>query len=172
MRGRKGRRQEGESLFGEVLLNSSVVVLTGAFFIGAITGEKGMAEISPFIVDPFKGVLCLFLLDMGAVAARGIANGSRFLNPGLVAFGALMPALSASAALAIAWVTGMSAGNAAILMTLAASASYIAVPAAMRLALPEANPAIYLTLSLGITFPINLVIGIPVYLALARWILP
>ncbi len=165
-------RQEGESLFGEVLLNSSVVVLTGAFVIGAITGEKGMAEISPFIVDPFKGILCLFLLDMGAVAARGIANGSRFLNPGLIVFGAVMPALSASAALAIAWLTGMPAGNAAILMTLAASASYIAVPAAMRLALPEANPAIYLTLSLGITFPINLVIGIPAYLALARWILP
>jgi uncharacterized protein len=139
--------------------------------IGAITGPRGMAEISGFIVDPFKGVLCLFLLDMGAVAARGLRTGARFLRPGLVAFAVVMPVLSAFIALGTAALLGMSVGNAAVLMTLAASASYIAVPAAMRLALPQANPAIYLTLSLGITFPVNLAIGIPAWLGLATWFL-
>jgi uncharacterized protein len=166
-----GRKQEkGESLIGEVLLNSSVVVLTGAFFIGMVTGEKGMSDISAFIVDPFKGVLCLFLLDMGAVAARGIVNGARFLNPGLFFFGLLMPAIGAAFGLLGASIIGLDAGSAAVLMILSASASYIAVPAAMRLALPQANPAIYLTLSLGITFPFNLTVGIPAWLALAQWV--
>jgi uncharacterized protein len=167
-----GRKQEkGESLAGEVLLNSSVVVLTGAFVIGMITGEKGMSDISPFIVDPFKGVLCLFLLDMGAVAARGIVGGARFLNPGLVFFGLLMPAIGALFGLLGAYAIGLDEGSAAILMILCASASYIAVPAAMRLALPQANPAIYLTLSLGITFPFNLTVGIPTWMALAQWVI-
>ncbi len=165
------RREEGESLMQEVMLNSSVVVLTGAFLIGMITGPKGMEDISAFIVDPFKGVLCLFLLDMGAVAARGLLTGSKFLRPGLIFFAITMPTLSALIALGLAMFIGMQAGNAAVLMTLAASASYIAVPAAMRLALPQANPAVYLTLSLGITFPLNLAIGIPAWLGLATWVL-
>lgn len=165
------KREEGESLAQEVLLNSSVVVLTGAFVIGMITGPKGMAEIAPFIVDPFKGILCLFLLDMGAVAARGLKTGGRALSPGLIGFGIVMPVLSAGIALAVAALAGMTPGNGAVLMTLAASASYIAVPAAMRLALPDANPSIYLTLSLGITFPFNLSVGIPAWLGIANWAL-
>lgn len=162
-------RPDDESLLSEIFLNSSVVVLIGAFVIGVVTGPAGLEEISGFIVDPFKGVLCLFLLDMGAVAARGMNAGRKHLSPGLIGFGLVMPFVGAFVALAIAIALGMSAGTAAILMTLAASASYIAVPAALRLALPEASPSIYLTLSLGITFPMNLTIGIPAYLALAQW---
>lgn len=157
-----------EGLMSEVMLNSSVVVLVGSFVIGFLAGPKGLADIGPFIVDPFKGVLCLFLLDMGAVAGRGIRSGWKHMNPGLVLFGLIMPYVGAAFALAAGIVIGLSTGGVALLMVLGASASYIAVPAALRLALPEARPAIYLTLSLGITFPMNLTIGIPAYIALAQ----
>lgn len=165
----KPKEGSGE-LLREVFLNSSVVILTGAFIIGLISGEKGLSDISAFIVDPFKGVLCLFLLDMGAVAGAGIKRGWRSMRPGLIAFGLLMPYVSAFLAIPFALASGLSAGGTAVFMTLAASASYIAVPAAMRLALPEARPAIYLTLSLGVTFPMNLIVGIPVYGAIAQWL--
>lgn len=161
-----GGRQEG--LMTEVMLNSSVVVLVGSFVIGLLAGPKGLADIAPFIVDPFKGVLCLFLLDMGAVAGRGIRSGWKHMSPGLVLFGLVMPYVGAVFALAAGLVIGLSTGGVALLMVLGASASYIAVPAALRLALPEARPSIYLTLSLGITFPMNLTIGIPAYIALAQ----
>lgn len=159
---------EQGGLIHEVFLNSSVVVLMGAFVIGALTGEKGMAAISGFIVTPFTGVLCLFLLDMGAVAGRGMKQARDVLNIRLVAFGLVMPFIGCAMAIPFALLAGLSAGGAALLFTLAASASYIAVPAAMRLALPEARPSIYLSLSLGITFPMNLTIGIPAYASLAK----
>ncbi|MFX3680702.1 MAG: sodium-dependent bicarbonate transport family permease [Hyphomicrobiales bacterium] len=158
----------GEGLLQEVFLNSSVVVLMGAFVIGAVTGAEGMAAIEGFIVVPFTGVLCLFLLDMGAVAGRGMAQARKVLDARLVGFGLFMPFIGAAMALPFALVAGLSTGGVALLMTLAASASYIAVPAAMRLALPEARPSIYLSLSLGVTFPMNLTIGIPAYAAVAR----
>lgn len=161
------RRMDGE-LWREVLLNGSIVLLLGAFAIGAITGEKGMADIESFIVSPFKGVLCLFLLDMGLVAGRGLRQARGLITPGLVVFAVLMPMIGASLALPLGLALGLSLGGVALLMTLAASASYIAVPAAMRVALPEANPTIYLTLALGLTFPFNLTLGIPLYLAVAR----
>ncbi|MDP3527404.1 MAG: sodium-dependent bicarbonate transport family permease [Hoeflea sp.] len=159
---------DGESLMSEVMLNSSVVVLTGSFVIGYLSGPKGLADIGPFIVDPFKGVLCLFLLDMGAVAGRGIRAGWKHMSPGLVAFGLIMPYVGAALALGAGLAIGLSTGGVALMMVLGASASYIAVPAALRLALPQARPSIYLTLSLGITFPMNLTIGIPAYIALAQ----
>jgi uncharacterized protein len=165
-----GRKTENRELMSEVFLNSSIVVLTGAFIIGAITGESGMKDIEGFITIPFKGVLCLFLLDMGAVAGRGVRNGWQGMSGGLVAFALVMPFISAAIALPFGLVAGLSTGGLAVLLTLAASASYIAVPAAMRLALPEARPSIYLTLSLGLTFPMNLTIGIPIYTAVARFI--
>ena len=160
-------RIDGE-LWREVLLNGSIVLLLGAFAIGAITGEKGLAEIESFIVSPFKGVLCLFLLDMGLVAGRGLRQAGGLIRLPLVAFAVLMPLVGAALALPFALALGLSAGGIALFMTLAASASYIAVPAAMRVALPEANPAIYLTLALGLTFPFNLTLGIPLYIAVAR----
>lgn len=156
----------------EVMLNASVVVLIGSLIIGWISGEQGMKAIAPFFVEPFQGVLCLFLLDMGLSAGRGLRNGWRQLGPGTIAFGIYMPLVSSLLAAGVAALNGMGTGDAALLITLAASASYIAVPAAMRLALPKARPSIYLTLSLGITFPFNLILGLPLYIWLARAIAP
>tara|TARA_R110000787_G_scaffold63679_8_gene143676 strand:+ start:5771 stop:6772 length:1002 start_codon:yes stop_codon:yes gene_type:complete len=158
-------------LVREVLLNGSIVLLTGAFIIGWITGPDGMAQVSSFIVDPFKGVLCLFLLDMGLIAGRGIRQSAHELKPGVIFFGLIMPPIGAAIALAAGIVIDLDIGSTALLMTLAASASYIAVPAAMRVALPEARPEIYLTLSLGITFPFNLTVGIPLYVWAAEKII-
>jgi uncharacterized protein len=152
----------------EILLNGAVVMLLGSFAIGALTGERGQALLKPFLVDQFPGFLCLFLLDMGLVAGRGLRDGGRSLSLPVVGFAVLMPLISATLAAALSPLVGLSAGGTAVLITLAASASYIAVPAAMRLALPEANPAIALTLSLGITFPFNLLLGIPLYVAAAQ----
>ena len=163
--GGKGR-MDG-ALIREILLNGSIVLLVGSFFIGWITGAEGMAKIEALIVSPFQGVLCLFLLDMGLVAGRGLKQGRAVLRPGPLVFGMLMPVIGSCLGLAFALLIGLSLGGAVLLMVLAASASYIAVPAAMRVALPEANPSVYLTLSLGVTFPFNLTLGIPLYLAMA-----
>ncbi|GFE64707.1 sodium-dependent bicarbonate transport family permease [Litoreibacter roseus] len=156
-------------LWREILLNGSIVLLVGSFIIGAVTGQDGLDSIASFIVAPFTGVLCLFLLDMGLVAGRGLRTSARLLGAGAIVFGVTMPLVGSLAGLGAALLLGLSTGGAMLLMTLSASASYIAVPAAMRVALPEANPSIYLTLSLGVTFPFNLTIGLPIYLAIARF---
>ncbi len=163
--------QGNGSLLREILLNGSIVLLVGAFVIGWITGPDGLAQIESFVVAPFKGVLCLFLLDMGLLAGRGMRRSARDLALPVILFGLGMPLVGASFGLATAWAIGLSVGGAAVLATLAASASYIAVPAAMRVALPEANPSIYLTLSLGVTFPFNLMLGISLYLLGAELLL-
>lgn len=165
-RGGDGRRMD-RHLWREILLNGSIVLLVGAFLIGWITGEEGLSEISSFIVAPFKGVLCLFLLDMGLVAGRGLRGGSGVLRAGVLVFGIAMPLVGSTTGALFGLALGLSTGGVALLMVLSASASYIAVPAAMRVALPEANPSIYLTLSLGVTFPFNLTLGIPLYVAVA-----
>lgn len=166
-RGGTGGKME-DGLMREIMLNGSIVLLVGAFAIGMITGEKGFAEIAPFIVSPFKGVLCLFLLDMGLIAGRGLRSAKGVVTLPIVAFGILMPLIGAAVGLGAAMLIGLSTGGALLMMVLSASASYIAVPAAMRVALPQANPAIYLSLSLGITFPFNLTLGIPLYLTIAQ----
>lgn len=163
----KGGGKMEPGLWREIMLNGSIVLLIGSFLIGMITGEEGLKEIAPLVIAPFKGVLCLFLLDMGIIAGRGLRKGRGVLDAGALAFGIIMPLLGSLLGLGAAFMLGLSLGSALLLMVLSASASYIAVPAAMRVALPEANPSIYLTLSLGVTFPFNLVIGIPLYLALA-----
>ena len=155
-------------LWREILFNGSIVLLLGSFAIGWITGPEGLERIASFIVNPFQGVLCLFLLDMGIIAGRGLRDGGKVLDPGALAFGVLMPLVGAAAGLGAGLLLGLSTGGVALLMTLSASASYIAVPAAMRVALPNANPSIYLTLSLAVTFPFNLTLGIPLYLSVAR----
>lgn len=165
-----GEVENRSELMREILLNGSIVVLVGAFLIGWVTGPAGMTAVRPFLVDLFQGVLCLFLLDMGLVAGRGLRSARRELMPPLLAFGMYMPLISAAAAALVAVPMGLSVGGAALFIVLAASASYIAVPAAMRVALPEARPSIYLTMSLGVTFPFNLTIGIPLYLLIAQWI--
>lgn len=165
-RGGDGRRMDNE-LMREILLNGSIVLLVGAFLIGMATGQDGLAKIDSFIVAPFQGVLCLFLLDMGLVAGRGLREGGGVLRPAVLGFGVLMPLLGSAFGLMAGLLLGLTNGGVMLLMALSASASYIAVPAAMRVALPEANPSIYLTLSLGVTFPFNLTLGLPLYLALA-----
>lgn len=156
-----------QSVMREVFFNVTIVVLVGAFAIGAVTGKNGLSDVSGFLVDPFRGVLCLFLLDLGAVAGQGLRTGWRSLSWPLMLFAAWMPALSAALAFLSALAFGLSHGNAALLMTLAASASYIAAPAAMRMAAPDARPEIYLTMALGVTFPLNLLVGVPLYISIA-----
>ncbi len=160
-------RRMDSTLMREIMLNGSIVLLVGAFMIGGITGAEGLAKIDSFIVSPFQGVLCLFLLDMGLVAGRGLREEGAVLRPGPLAFGVLMPLVGSAFGLGAGLLLGLSTGGVALFMVLSASASYIAVPAAMRVALPEANPSIYLTLSLGVTFPFNLTLGIPLYVAIA-----
>ncbi|MBY0509651.1 MAG: sodium-dependent bicarbonate transport family permease [Rhodospirillaceae bacterium] len=167
----KETQRVGPELWREIMLNGSIVLLLGAFAIGWVTGEQGMKEIENFIVSPFKGVLCLFLLDMGLVAGRGLRGSSKVLSPGAVAFGFLMPLVGAAAGLSTSVALGLSLGGSVLLMVLGASASYIAAPAAMRVALPEANPALSLTLALGVTFPFNLTLGIPLYILIASAII-
>ncbi len=162
-----GRNGLDKDLIREVALNGSIVILVGSFVIGWITGPAGLAEIDPFIGAPFKGVLTLFLLDMGLVAGRGMRQGMRHLSPSVVIFGLVMPLIGAALGTATGMALGLSAGGVALFATLSGSASYIAVPAAMRVALPAAEPSIYLTLSLAITFPFNLILGIPIYVAVA-----
>jgi uncharacterized protein len=162
----------GPQLWREILLNGSIVLLVGAFVIGWVTGADGMREIEAFIVTPFKGILCLFLLDMGLVAGRGLRSGRSILSIGAVSFALLMPPVGATAGLLAGLLLGLSYGGTVLLMVLSASASYIAVPAAMRVALPQANPTLSLSLSLGVTFPFNLTVGIPLYMAAAAAFVP
>lgn len=167
---KRGEGRLDATTLREVSLNGSIVVLLGSFVIGCLIGPDGLKPVAPFFIDPFKGVLCLFLLDMGVIAGRGLREGRKSLTPAVVLFGLYMPLIGAMFGLAAASIVGLSAGGTALLITLAASASYIAVPAALRLALPEARPSIYLPLSLGVTFPFNLTLGIPIYLALAAYV--
>ena len=150
-----------------MLLHGSVVLLLGSFAIGWLTGPKGLEDLAPVFVLPFKGILCVFLLDMGLVVARRLSD-LRALSFGVAAFGIYMPLIGAAAGMGTALLLGLSAGGATLLAVLGASASYIVVPAVMRDALPQASPVLYLTLALGITFPFNLVVGIPLYHGAAR----
>ncbi len=151
----------------DVLFGKSVLLLIGGLAIGAIAGEAGTAPIKAVFVDPFKGVLALFLLELGLVAGARLAEVKRF-GIAVVVVGVGAPPLLALAGAALGWALGLSTGGVALLATLAASASYIAAPTAMRIAVPEANAALSITAALGITFPFNIVIGIPLYIELAR----
>ena len=166
----------GEELIRESLLNGSVFLIVGSLVVGWVSGADGMNSVSPFLDELFIGILCLFLLDMGIVAMRRLRNIARSkVEMGLghlLIWGLLFPVVNAMLALGLVALFNVPEGDAMLLIVLSASASYIAVPAAMRLALPEANPGIYLSISLGITFPFNLLIGIPFYHQLAVWIQP
>ena len=153
----------------EVLSGRSIVLLLGGLLIGYAIGPAGFAPVEPFFVGGFKGALTLFLLEMGLVAARRLRD-LRQVGFTLLGFGLLAPLAHGALGVYLGWLAGLSTGGCAVLGAMAASASYIAAPAAVRLALPQANPAYYLTASLGITFPFNLTLGIPLYLAQARWL--
>ncbi len=152
----------------ETLTGRSVVLLAGGLVIGLLSGPAGLAKVAPFFVEPFQGALCLFLLEMGRVAA-GRLEDLRSSGAFLLAFSVLMPILHGFAGIILGSATGLSEGGAFTLGLLAASASYIAAPAAVRLALPEANPSLYLPPVLAVTFPFNLTVGIPLFHAFARW---
>jgi uncharacterized protein len=165
----KESHAEGSDIWREVLLNGSVVLLIGAFLIALASGQKGYQVLKPLIEVPFKAVLCFFLLDMGLVAARQIL-ASKLLNFRLVVIGLLLPLLGALIGGGAAASLGLPLGVVAIMATLAASASYIAVPAAIRLTLPQANPGLYLTCALAITFPFNVTLGLSLYLGYAQFL--
>ncbi|HZG08389.1 MAG TPA: sodium-dependent bicarbonate transport family permease [Allosphingosinicella sp.] len=157
----------GGGLWHEVLLNASVVLLIGSFLIGLLAGADGAAPIMPVFEGLFRGLLCLFLLDMGLVAGRRLIE-TRSLTARAAAMAILLPLLNGTLGTLIGAAIGLDAGSTAALGILAASASYIAVPAAMRLALPQADPGLYLSMSLGVTFPFNIIAGIPLYALLAQ----
>ena len=162
------RTRRGQ-LLHDVLFGKSVLLLVGGLVIGALAGEAGTAPIRSVFIDPFKGVLALFLLELGLVAGGRLMEVRRF-GPVLLAIGLGAPPLLALAGAAVGVALGLSTGGVALMATLAASASYIAAPTAMRIAVPQANPALSITAALGITFPFNIVVGIPLYIELAkRW---
>lgn len=155
----------------EVFLGKSIVLLAGGLLIGWAAGADGVQPIKGLFFDLFKGVLALFLLEMGLIAASQVADLRRY-GLFLVVFAIIFPLFAAGVGAGLGWMLGLSLGGTVLLATLAASASYIAVPAAMRLAVPEANPALSLAASLGVTFPFNILAGIPLYHALARLLYP
>lgn len=151
----------------EALTGTGSIILLGALVIGYISGPDGIAVTKPFFGDLFKGVLCLFMLEMGLVAGRRLAE-VRAVGAFLIAFAICMPIIDGTVGVLLGGFVGLSVGGATMLGVMAASASYIAAPAAMRISLPEANPSFYLTASLGITFPFNIAMGIPLYFWLAK----
>ena len=154
----------------ESFTDGAQLLLLGAMVVGLITGDSGKQAMQPFSGDLFKGMLAFFLLDMGLLAARNLPQ-VKDKSPVLIAYAVLGPVVHASAALGLSWLLALPAGDGALLMVLAASASYIAVPAVLRFALPEANPSLYFGLSLGVTFPLNILVGIPIYVSLAHAVL-
>lgn len=152
----------------EACLGRSVFLLVGALLVGWLSGRAGAETTAGFFVAPFQGILALFLLEMGSVAGRRLGDLKK-VGPFLLAFGILMPLLNGAVGVWCGHLVGLSTGGATLMGVLAASASYIAAPAAVRLSLPEANPTLYLTASLAVTFPFNVTLGIPAYFAIARW---
>jgi hypothetical protein len=163
----KAKRAPWGRVLHEIMAGRSILLLLGGTVVGYFTGPEGMEQVSPFFVDPFRGVLTLFLLELGMVASRRFGDLVS-VGPFLLGFGIVMPVLHGLLGALAGSFAGMTVGGSTILAVLAASASYIAAPAAVRIALPQANPSYYLTASLAITFPFNLIVGIPLYHAFAQ----
>ncbi len=149
-------------LLHEAAFNPAVLMLLGSMAIGLMIEPHEFDEIAPFVSKPFKGVLCLFLLEMGLLAARRLGDLGA-AGATTIVFALAAPPIHAAIAIGLGWVLGLPAGDTLLLAVLAGSASYIAVPAALRLSLPEANPSLYVPMSLAVTFPFNVVVGIPLY---------
>ena len=164
-----GKQTDWRGLAHETFLGKGVTLLLGGMAIGWAAGPEGLAPIKGLFYDLFKGALALFLLEMGLIVSRQVGE-LRQRGVFMVAFGLVMPLLSALLGLGCGMLLGLSVGGMTLLATLAASASYIAVPAAMRLAVPEASPALSLAAVLGVTFPLNILAGIPLYYWLASQI--
>ncbi len=151
----------------EALFGRSIFLLVGALVVGALCGKPGMEKVEAFFVTPFQGVLALFLLEMGMVAGRRLEDLKK-VGLFLLGFGVLVPLVNGALGVYLGKLVGLELGGATLLGVLSASASYIAAPVAIRISLPEANPTLYLTSSLAITFPFNITLGIPIYLEIAR----
>jgi len=166
-----GKRGTGlGKMLHESFTDGAQLLLLGAMVVGLLTGESGKAAMQPFSGDLFKGMLSFFLLDMGLMTARNLPQ-LRGQSPWLLTYAVLGPLTHAGLALGLAWLLQLPQGDATLLMVLAASASYIAVPAVLRYAIPEANPSLYFGLSLGVTFPLNILLGIPFYTQTANAVL-
>ncbi|MCS7012344.1 MAG: sodium-dependent bicarbonate transport family permease [Chloroherpetonaceae bacterium] len=153
----------------ELLAGKSTLLLVGCLVIGALAGKRGWEQVSPFFDTPFRGILTLFLLEAGLVTGRRLADLKK-VGGFLIGFGLIMPVLHAILGIVLGKLAGLSMGGATILGVLSASASYIAAPAAVRVALPEASPTYFLTASLAITFPFNIIVGLPLYHSIAKLI--
>lgn len=166
--GQPGNLPPLRKVLHESLTDGAQLLLLGAMLVGLVSGDAGKAAMQPFSGDLFKGMLAFFLLDMGLMTARNLPQ-LRGQSPWLIGYAVLGPLTHAALALGLARLFGVAMGDAILLMVLAASASYIAVPAVVRHAIPEANPSLYFSLSLGITFPLNILFGIPIYSQVAHW---
>jgi hypothetical protein len=166
-RGGEAGRIDWQHLLRDAVFNSSVFLILGSLLVGVITGDRGQAALNTFTNQIFTGILCFFLLDMGLVAARRLKD-LRASGGFLLGFAVVVPLLNAALGIGLSQWLGLPVGNALLLTVLCASASYIAVPAAMRLALPEANPGLSLPLALAVTFPLNITFGLPLYLMIIR----
>ncbi len=162
-----GKGSSVRAMLHEVLTGKSMLLLIGGLAIGYVGGHHGMEQVAPFFVAPFKGVLTVFLLELGMVVARRLGDLKR-VGPFLVGFSIVAPLVHGLLGVTLGTLVGLSLGGSTVLGVLAASASYIAAPAAARLALPQANPSYYLTASLGVTFPFNLAVGLPLYYTFAQ----
>lgn len=151
----------------EAFLNGSVFLLVGSVIVGLLTGDKGWDKLEPFTQGIFYGVLTFFLLDMGLIAAKRIKDLSK-TGSFLIGFSVFIPIINAIIGILISKVLEMGEGNGLLFAVLCASASYIAVPAAMRLTVPEANPSLYVSMALALTFPFNIIVGIPLYLQIIK----
>lgn len=167
--GTRASRGGGAREMVEAFTNGSVILLVGSFLIGLTVGREGFSPVAPLFEGGFKGMLCLFLLDMGLIATRQLL-GTRSLTPALVVSAVVVAVFNGTVGVAIGTLAGLAAGSAAALGILAGSASYIAAPAAVRLALPNVNVGLPLTMSLAVTFPFNMMLGIPTIVTVARWL--
>ncbi len=153
----------------EAFISKSVVLLIGGMLIGWLSGQNGYQTMEPLLITPFKAALSFFLLELGVVTSERLGD-LRKVGPFLLAFGIFFPIVNGGLGILTGWFVGLNTGGATLLGALAASGSYIAAPAAMRVAVPQANPALSLTAVLAITFPFNIALGLPIYLNLARWL--
>jgi hypothetical protein len=167
--GKESGTLSGRTLFLDTIRGRGILLLTGGMAIGALIGEQGYRQIAPFYEQLFRGFLMLFLLEMGMTAVRQI-RGFAQVGVFMTSFAIISPLVWGAVGVTLGWSIGLSLGGAFVLGAVSASASFIDAPAACRAALPQANPGIYLTASLGVTLPFNLVVGIPIYYEYARWL--
>jgi hypothetical protein len=167
--GKESGTLSGRTLFLDTIRGRGILLLTGGMAIGALIGEQGYRQIAPFYEQLFRGFLMLFLLEMGMTAVRQI-RGFAQVGVFMTSFAIISPLVWGAVGVTLGWSIGLSLGGAFVLGAVSASASFVDAPAACRAALPQANPGIYLTASLGVTLPFNLVVGIPIYYEYARWL--